>query len=175
MNTVKVATVAIFCAASVGTNYALVGIPNVKLMDLIVFVGGFLFGSVVGSSIGIFSWLIYGAMNPFGFEPRIWVATMLAETFYGITGGLLRKALDSTSLSNQRFRLGVFFAAMGFLPTVLFDLITNIVYASVYNTPVIVAILVGAPFAVLHEGSNFLIFGVLSVPTIAALGKAVKG
>jgi hypothetical protein len=175
MNTVKVATVAIFCAVSVGTNYALVGIPNVKLMDLIVFVGGFLFGSVVGSSIGIFSWLIYGAMNPFGFEPRIWVATMLAETVYGITGGLLRKALDSTSLSSQRFRLGVFFAAMGFLPTVLFDLITNIVYASVYNTPVIVAILVGAPFAVLHEGSNFLIFGVLSVPTIAALGKAVKG
>jgi len=175
MNTVKIAVIATFCALSIGTDYALIGLPNVKLMDLIVFVGGFLFGPVVGSSIGIFSWLIYGSMNPSGFEPRIWVATMLAETVYGITGGLLRKALGSTGLGSQQFRLSVFFATMGFLPTVLFDLTTNIVYASVYNTPVVVAILVGAPFAVLHEGSNFLIFGVLSVPTIVALRKVVKG
>ena len=175
MNTVKIAVIATFCALSIGTDYALIGLPNVKLMDLIVFVGGFLFGPVVGSSIGIFSWLIYGSMNPSGFEPRIWVATMLAETVYGITGGLLRKALGPTGLGSQQFRLSVFFATMGFLPTVLFDLTTNIVYASVYNTPIVVAILVGAPFAVLHEGSNFLIFGVLSVPTIAALRKVVKG
>lgn len=175
MNTAKIAVIATFCALSIGTDYALIGLPQVKLMDLIVFVGGFLFGPVVGSSIGIFSWLIYGSMNPSGFEPRIWVATMLAETVYGITGGLLRKALGSIGLGSQQFRLSVFFATMGFLPTVLFDLTTNIVYASVYNTPVVVAILVGAPFAVLHEGSNFLIFGVLSVPTIAALRKVVKG
>jgi uncharacterized membrane protein len=174
MNTVKIALIATFCALSIGTDYALVGVPNVKLMDLIVFLGGFLFGSVVGSSIGIVSWLIYGSINPYGFEPRIWVATMLVESVYGITGGLLRKALGSTSLSSERLRLSILFATMGFLPTVLYDLITNIVYASVYNSPVIVAIFFGAPFAVLHEGANFLIFGVCSVPTIVALRKLRK-
>jgi LytS/YehU family sensor histidine kinase len=175
MNTVKIAIIVTFCALSIGTDYALVGVFNVKPMDLIVFIGGFLFGPVVGSSIGVFSWLIYGTLNPYGFEPRIWLATMFAESVYGITGGLLRKALGSTSLDSQRLRLSVLFATMGFLPTVIYDMITNIVYAPVYNQPVIVALLVGAPAAVVHEGANFLIFGVCSVPTILALRKVVKG
>jgi hypothetical protein len=100
---------------------------------------------------------------------------MLAESVYGIVGGLLGKALVSTNFSSQRLRLSVLFATMGFLPTVLYDLITNTVYASVIGQPVIVTIFVGALFAVVHEGSNFLIFGILSVPTIAALRKVVKG
>jgi hypothetical protein len=99
---------------------------------------------------------------------------MLAETIYGIIGGLLGKTLRSTSLGSERLRLSILFATMGFLPTVLYDLITNTVYASVFGTPVIVAIFLGAPFAVLHEGANFLIFGILSVPTITALRKVVK-
>jgi hypothetical protein len=176
MNTIKIAVVAIFCALSIGTDYALVGVPQVKLMDLIVFLGGFLFGAIVGSSVGIISWLIYGSINPAGFEPRIWLATMVAECVYGITGGLLRKALGPTSLDSERLRLAVLFAAMGFLPTVIYDLATNAVYASVYNTPVLIAVFVtGAPFAVLHEVSNFMIFGALSVPAIVAVGKVVKG
>lgn len=175
MNTVKIAIIATFCALSIGTNYALVGIQNVKLMDMIVFLGGFLFGWAVGASIGMVSWLIYGSLNPYGFDPRIWAACMLAESVYGITGSLLRKALGSTKFTSERFRLSVLFATMGFLPTVLYDLITNAVYAPVYGTSIIFAIFVsGAPLAVLHEGSNFLIFGVCSVPTIAALRKVVK-
>jgi uncharacterized membrane protein len=175
MNTVKIAIIVTFCALSIGTDYALVGVTNVKPMDLIVFIGGFLFGPVVGSLIGMFSWSIYGALNPLGFEPRIWLVTMFAESVYGITGGLLGRALGTTGLSGQRLRLIVLFATMGFLPTVLYDLATNVVYASVFNTPIITAIFMGAPFAVLHEVANFIMFGVLSVPTIAALGKVVKG
>jgi succinate dehydrogenase/fumarate reductase cytochrome b subunit len=175
ISTLKIATISIFCALSIGTNYALVSVVNVKPMDFIVFLGGFLFGEVVGSSIGIFSWLIYGSMNPYGFDPRIWVATMLAESLYGITGGLLRRMLGSTSFSTRRLSLSVFFAAMGFLATVLYDLTTNTVYASVMGQPLIIAILTGAVWAVVHEGANFLIFGVLSVPTIVALKKVVNG
>jgi hypothetical protein len=175
LNTVKIAIIVTFCALSIGTDYALVSFSQVKPMDLIVFIGGFLFGPVVGSLIGVFSWSIYGAINPSGFEPRIWVATMLAESVYGITGGLLRKMLGSTSFESQRLGLSVVFATTGFLLTMLYDLATNVVYASVFNTSVITAIVVGAPFAVVHEGANFIIFGVMSVPTIAALGKVVSG
>jgi hypothetical protein len=175
MNTVKIGIIITFCALSIGTDYALVGVTNVKPMDLIVFIGGFLFGPVVGSSIGVLSWSIYGALNPLGFEPRIWLVTMFAESVYGITGGLLGRALGTRGLSTQRLRLIVLFAAMGFLPTVLYDLVTNVVYASVFNIPIITAIFMGAPFAVLHEVANFIMFGVLSVPTIVALGKVVNG
>ena len=175
MNTVKIAVIVTFCALSIGTDYALVGVTNVKPMDFIVFIGGFLFGPLTGSLIGVFSWSIYGALNPLGFEPRIWLATMFAESMYGIAGGLLGRALGTTDLSSQRPRLIVLFASMGFLPTFLYDLATNIVYASVFNVSIITAIFMGAPFAVLHEVANFIMFGVLSVPIIAALGKVMKG
>jgi len=175
MNTVKIAIIVTFCALSIATNYALIGVSNVKVMDLIVFVGGFLFGAVIGSSIGMFSWLIYGAINPIGFHPQIWLATMLAETVYGLTGAVLRKALGSASLDGRRLRLSVLFATMGFLPTVLYDMATNVVYASVFQVPLVVAIFEGAPFTVLHEVANAAIFGVCSIPIITVLGKMVKG
>ena len=41
---------AVMTAACLATNYALVGVPNVKLMDLLVFASGFLFGTKVGVS-----------------------------------------------------------------------------------------------------------------------------
>ncbi|MCJ7423470.1 hypothetical protein MUP01_04275 [Candidatus Bathyarchaeota archaeon] len=174
MSSAKIAIIVTFCALSIATNYALIGVSNVKLMDLIVFLGGFLFGPVTGSLIGIFSWLIYGSINPIGFVPQIWLATMFAESVYGITGGFLRKALGSTSLEGQRFRLSVLFATMGFLPTALYDMTTNVVYASVFNVPIAVAIFAGAPFTVLHEVANGIIFGVCSVPVITVIGKITK-
>lgn len=176
MNSSKIAVVAVFCALSTATNYALIGVPNVKLMDFIVFMGGLLFGSIIGSSIGILSWLVYGTINPSGFVPQIWLATMFAESAYGIVGGCLRKALGPTAFHNQRFRLSILFATMGFLPTVLYDVITNVAYASVFNVPIAFAIFVsGAPFAVLHEAANFAIFGICTIPTISALGKVTRG
>lgn len=175
MNTVKIAIIVTFCTLSVATDYALVGVSNVKPMDFIVFVGGFLFGSVVGSSIGVFSWLIYGVMNPFGFVPQVWLATMFAEAVYGVAGGCLRRALGSAEFGGQTLRLSVLFATMGFLPTVFYDVVTNVVYASAFHVPIVVALFAGAPFTVLHEVANGAIFGVCSVPTIMVLGKVVRG
>lgn len=174
MDAVKISIIAMFCASSIVTDYAMIGVPNVKVMDFIVFLGGFLYGAVAGSFIGLFSWAIYGTLNPRGLDPRILLATMFAETIYALTGTALRKVIGSTSLNVQRFKLSVLFATMGFLPTVLYDLVTNIAYAPVYNLPILFAILVGAPFAVLHECSNLMIFGVCAVPAITAVRKVVK-
>jgi uncharacterized membrane protein len=171
LKTFKIAIIATLAAISIATNYALIGVSNVKLMDFIVFVGGFCFGPLIGASIGILSWLIYGSINPYGFVPQVWLATMIAESIYGIVGGFFGKSLASTTFDGQRFKLSVFFATVGFLPTVLYDLITNVAYASSFNVPVVAAIFVGAPFTVLHEVANAAIFGVCSVPMITALKK----
>jgi hypothetical protein len=175
MNTVKIAIIATLTALSIATNYVLIGFSNIKLMDFIVFVGGFCFGAPVGASIGILSWLIYGVLNPLGFVPQVWIATMLAEAIYGIVGGFLGKSLALTSFDGQRLKLSVFFATMGFLPTVLYDLVTNVVYAYSFNVPVIAAIFVGAPLTVLHEVANAAIFGICSSSIIATLGKLSRG
>ena len=55
MQTLKIAIIACLVALSIGTNYALAGVWNVKLMDFIVFVGGFCFGPVVGVLVGVIS------------------------------------------------------------------------------------------------------------------------
>jgi LytS/YehU family sensor histidine kinase len=175
LKTFKIAIIATLAAISIATNYALIGVSNVKLMDFIVFVGGFCFGPFVGISIGVLSWLIYGAINPQGFVPLVWLATMSAESIYGVVGGYLGKSLASADFRGQRLKLSVFFATMGFLPTVLYDLITNVVYASSFNVPIVVAILAGTPFTVTHEVANAAIFGICSVPIIAALGKLSRG
>jgi uncharacterized membrane protein len=171
----KIAVVATLVALSIATNYVLIGIHNIKLMDFIVFVGGFCFGSIAGASIGVLSWLIYGVLNPYGFVPQVWLATMLAEPVYGIVGGILGKNLGLINFHEQRLRLSIFFATMGFLPTVLYDLITNVAYASSFDIPVIAAFFSGAPFIVLHEISNAAIFGMCSVPMITALEKLSGG
>jgi hypothetical protein len=161
------------CALSIATNYALVGVSNVKLMDFIVFFGGFFFGSFVGGSIGVLSWLVYGLINPYGFVPQVWVATMLSESIYGLVGGAVGGKLRTIDLQGQRFGASVFFATLGFLPTVLYDLITTIVYAYSANTPLVGTILLGTPFTLLHEVSNAAIFGVCTVPLVTVLGKSV--
>lgn len=167
MNTTKTATVAILVSLSIGTSYALSSIYNVKLMDLFTFVGGLLFGPTVGASIGVLSWSIYGALNPYGFVPQIWVATMLSEAVYGAVGGILSRT--KTDFSKHSFASVVFLANLGFLLTLAYDAVTNVAYAQVFGTNLLVAFVLGAPFTLTHEISNALLFGMCTIPLISAV------
>src|SRR2546427_5596477 len=62
----KASLVAVFTGVSLGTNYALAAVPNVKVMDAIVFIAAFLFGLDVGLGVAFFSRLVYGYVNPWG-------------------------------------------------------------------------------------------------------------
>jgi len=84
---IRVSLIAILVALSVSSNYALVWIPNVKFMDLLVFVAGLIAGPLDGAIVGALSWIVYGFLNPYGWVPTILIATALAETIYGILGG----------------------------------------------------------------------------------------
>jgi len=175
MNTLRVSIIATLVALCVATNYALVGVPQVKAMDFIVFIGGFCFGAYAGALIGILSWAVYGAINPYGFVPQVWIATMFSETIYGLLGGLLGKNLALTNFNDERFKLSVFFGTVGFILTLIYDLITNIAYALTFGIPIIVAIVFGTPYTILHQVSNMAIFGVGSIPVIAVLKKLSGG
>lgn len=171
MNTIKISVVATLVALCIATNYALIGVHQIKAMDFIVFIGGFCFGPFAGALIGILTWAVYGTINPYGFIPRVWLATMFSEPIYGVVGGLLGTSLASSDLDNQRLRLSILLGTTGFVLTVIYDLVTNIVFASVFNQSIIVAIAWGAPSAVLHELSNATIFAVGSFPMIKAIRK----
>lgn len=175
MNVRKISIIATFVALCVATNYALVGVPNVKVMDFIVFIGGFCFGPFTGALIGVLSWAVYGAINPYGFVFRVWVATMFSEAIYGLLGGLLGKNLASTNFGDDRLKVSILFGTMGFIMTLIYDLVTNVAYASAFDLPIIVVIIFGIPFTILHEVSNAAIFSVGSIPVIAVLEKLSGG
>lgn len=170
----RASVIAVMTAACVSTNYLLIGITNVKLMDLIVFSSGFIFGTFVGASVGLLTWLVYGTLNPYGFSLPILAATCSGESLYGVAGGLLGsrtvqgshgKNISSILFINARF------AIIGFLLTFIYDLFTNIVSGFVAGIPITVALISGIPFAIAHEFSNTAFFFIGASPLIRAMGR----
>jgi hypothetical protein len=163
--TKKIAAMAILASASVASNYLLIGVVNIKLMDLIVFTGGYLYGAFFGSSLGLLIWLVYGTINPYGFSFPTLIATSLSETIYGIFGGLYRKNLEERNIQSSALKLGI----TGFLLTFVYDLVTNIVTGIVIGIPITSAIIAGIPFSIIHELSNAFFFAIGFPPLVQAL------
>ncbi len=59
-----VAVVAVFTAATVGSNIALAQFPDVKLLDTLVFVCSFVFGLGTGAAVAILSETIWSFVSP---------------------------------------------------------------------------------------------------------------
>jgi uncharacterized membrane protein len=169
--TKRAAMVAVLTAACVASNYALIGVVNVKFMDLIVFVAGFSLGPIVGASVGVLTWLVYGSLNPYGFSLPILVITSVGESLYGIVGGLLGRG-------SERAHRGVSdsakFAVVGFLLTFAYDLVTNVVSGVSVGIPVHVALVTGIPFAIVHEVSNAVFFFIGASPLISAVDRVIR-
>ena len=161
----KASMLAMFTAAAVATNYLLIGVVNVKFMDLIVFTGGYLYGVGFGATLGAMVWLVYGTVNPYGFNLPTLAATILGEALYGVAGGLLRRGMGVRPGWGPDARLGV----VGFMLTFVYDLFTNVVSAYVAGIPVAVALIGGVPFALAHQVSNAVFFSVGIPPLIQAV------
>ena len=164
-------------ALCIGTNYALLALPNVKFMDLIVFVGGFCFGPAIGGLIGVLSWTIYGTINPLGFSFPVWIATMTGEAIFGIVGGLARMTAFLKNVSKIGDKLGaaVLFGGLSLFLTLSYDLIANFAYSYAFGINFIVAVVSGFPFAILHLVSNVIFFSVGCVPAINTVLKICGG
>jgi len=160
----KLSFIGIMTSLCVSTNYLLLWIPNVKFMDLFVFISGYTMGSLSGALVGILSWLVYGTINPYGFNMPTLIATCMGESLYGIVGGLserfgLRISSEQFRASGRKFwkenlKLGI----IGFLLAFIYDLFTNIITAIIFEISIFVWIAAGIPFAIIHESSNFLFF-----------------
>jgi len=95
--------VAVFTALSLATNYALIGIQNVKLMDTLVFIVAFLFGIRLGIGVAVSTWLVYGLVNPNGVDgPIILSFLILGECFYALGGAILSRTSVGQELSGVR-------------------------------------------------------------------------
>ncbi len=164
LSTEELSFIGVMTSLSVATNYLMLSLTNVKLMDLFVFVSGYLRGPLVGVLVGCFTWLIYGTLNPYGFSLPILIATMSGESIYGIIGGLsshFRIFGDfgfSSSFKGDVWSLNFKFAILGFFCTFIYDLYTNIISGLVSGLPIVAALILGIPFSLIHEVSNLILF-----------------
>ncbi len=121
--------VAVFSALSLGTNYALIDLPNVKLMDSFVFLASYLFGLRVGLGVAVSTWLVYGFVNPYGQDDLILLSFLITgECFYAISASMLRRAAVPRSLLDDKTgyaRFSLLVGVAGLLATLAYDVLTN--------------------------------------------------
>jgi hypothetical protein len=176
----KVSLIAVFTAISLGTNYVMIDIPNVKLMDAFVFIGAFLFGLEVGLGSAVSIWAIYGFANPYGVDDLVTLSfLMTGECLYALSGWALShtsvaKDLLTPGRSYYLLRMSTLFGLVGLQATFAYDVLTNfgtyfLRTSSAYNA-LIIGMITGAPFALFHEGSNLLFFATV-VPLAIASSK----
>ncbi len=154
----------------------MIDIPNVKLMDALVFIAAFLFGLKVGLGSAISIWAVYGFVNPYGQADFVTLAfVMLGECFYAIAGSLLSRtsvAQDVLRQGRPHRRISLIFGLIGLQATFAYDVLTNFgswlfKTSSAYQA-LIIGMITGVPFAVLHEGSNLVFFATVVPLAIAA-------
>ena len=167
--------IAVLTALCVGSSYALIGLPNIKFMDIVVFTTGFAFGTFAGMATGSLAWIVYGALNPLGFSFLIWLSTIAGEAVFGMVGGILGK-LERRDMGNANgLGFSLEMGLWGLVLTLTYDLITNAVFAIVFKVSIYEAIVMGwlVPpwFSLLHEASNLLLFSVAVHPLIGAIRK----
>lgn len=167
--------VALGTSLALVTNYLLIPAENVKLMDLIVFIVGFVGGPLAGAATGALTWSVYGTINPNGgvFLP-VWISTMFGETFYGAVGGFLGRRLSTKAEIQPKFRLNVLFGLVGLSLTFVYDMLTSFAHAFAFGlslspAPFALFLLFSAPFLIAHELSNLAFFSLLGVRALRSL------
>jgi hypothetical protein len=169
MKTRDIALVAAFTALAVASDFALVDIPNVKLVDPIVFSVAFVFGLEMGVYVGVLSELVWGTLSPYGFGGYIIPFLVAGEVIYALAGWAAARvwAGEGPRVSARNLYFGAVLALCAFL----WDLETNAGTAVLSFWPpltvqkLLATEAVGIPFMVSHEVSD-LVTGAVLAPLI---------
>ncbi|MGQ9515043.1 MAG: hypothetical protein ACUVTL_08365 [Thermoproteota archaeon] len=161
----RIVNIGLFSSMCIVSNYVMLPLWNIKLMDTIVFVCGFIFGLYTGLLIATISWIVYGSINPYGFSLPTLVVVIVGEMFYAISGDLLRR---TPSIPNNVSLLSIhnlIFGVVGLVSTLAYDLLTNAFVGWLFYGSIIFGLLTmnfPIPMGIIHEVSNFFFFALLA-------------
>ena len=152
----RIATLTVMAALCIGIQLT-PRPPNVEFTSLICFLTGFLFGAPFGALLGALTMFINGFLSPWGFAGIIMPFQMLGMALIGFAGGVYRKLLGndfsiSKSLSFESACLAAFL-------TLIYDVITNVGYAVLFNLEIVIVLIAGVWFSIIHVVSNTVLFG----------------
>ena len=180
---VDMATIASFIGVILATNYALAGLPNVKLFDLMVFVAGYTLGLRRGMAVAAGAWLIYGNFNPWGTAGPVLLATLMgSEMVYAAAGAGMRMLVPPDRLRARPGKRSLLLAAVAVACTAAYDGATNVYTglawaqfagSSDYGRWVLVALFSPGAlmFSAVHVGSNILSFSLAAPLLIKGIEK----
>ena len=115
--------VALFTSLIISSDYAMASIPNVKLLDTLVFASAYSFGFKIGAYIAVLSELIWGLVSPWGGPSYIVPFLIVGELIYAFAGwGASR--IWGNQLKNFS-REGIYFGAIISICAFLWDTFTN--------------------------------------------------
>lgn len=139
-------------------------IPNFEVLTLVVFCSGVLLGARDGALVGTLAELIFSLLNPYGaVHPLVTIAQVSGMALAGVAGGLAaRFGLPSLP---PVFR-AVWLAGVAIVVTAWFDLTTNVASGVVYGQ-MRLTLIGGVPFALIHIGTNVLLFAAVGTPLAA--------
>lgn len=160
----------LFVGTAVGAGYLLAAVPNVELMTLVIALCGGVMGAVPGFVAGAIAAVIFSLGSPYGLAvPQMLAAQGLGLGFAGIGGAIGGRII--LRAQRNKLRLGVLFAsvATAVLSTFVFDLLTNLAIIWAFDTQPLLILSGAIPFALLHMGSNAVIFATLFPVTLPRL------
>jgi hypothetical protein len=171
-----VATIAVFVALVVGSNFALTELPDAKLDGVIVFASTVIFGAGPGAAIAILSELIWSQASPWGPSGSYLLPFLLSGELFYVGAGFVAAKISRRTAAGQADRSLLFGGAL-VLSTLAWDLWTNFgtalaFYGAGISSAGLLLIEFNPPallFDAVHEGTNLLL-GLLLAPVLADLG-----
>lgn len=169
----KLVLVALLVALALSTNYLLISIPNIKLMDFVTFFAGKNLGLTWGLITAILIWLVYGTINPYGFSSIVLPVVTFAQFSYCIAGSLIDSKVENKSKKEKFLIYGI----IGLISTLVYDLITNSIVGILFYGSLLLGLLTmnfPIPMGILHEFSNAIIFPTFSIALEPFMKKSLE-
>ena len=187
VNTKQIALIAVMSALAIVVAYskgiAASSLPGVfEFMTVLIFISGFCFGALVGTSVGVISLSIY-MLIPYPFaHPAAWLYTtspvllvVMAAlgALFGLVGAFASRFLKPARWG--RFSIGL--ALIGFALTLTYDIVSSLGFALAYpafTDPIQAIYLTFVPLyypwpPIIHTATNTVIFAVVAPPLIQAV------
>jgi hypothetical protein len=173
--TQKVAMVSLLSALAIATDYAMLPLANIKLMDTVVFVSGLVFGMGVGASVGGLTWLVYGSVNPLGSDSGLLlIILIMSEMVYAFLGSIARRSFSEGMGAPTK---SVYWGCLGLIGAFFYDLVTIMVPTMLAGASIRVAaasLVLAVPFMLAHEVSDFVFFATVGPLLVSTILKVVK-
>jgi hypothetical protein len=168
----KITTIGTYAATCIGAGYMLTMIPNVEIFSMLVFLGGLLFGKVIGLLNGFLSALIYFTFNLLGASPPLLlIVQLVAYTLLGLLGGMLRPTRLRRSISSVSQAV---FATIGAVFSFSYLFIADISFAIVFGINIVAQLVAGLVFTTINVICNIITFGFLMPILIVSLDKHLQ-